>query len=229
MSACCVSTDLDSSIRTLELARQSRLVLPFVGMHPDSAQDDPKVVEELASERRNEIVGIGEIGLDGTPPHGAEQIQQRAVFERMMGMAERFGRPVSVHSRRALDDVLDTVPSFGVKAVLLHWFDGSKRHLARAMDLDCYVSYGPVSVYASDKRSLIARTRSDRILAETDGPVQFSRCFGGRSAQVGFLPSVVLCIAGALKVSYCEASLLLERNTERFLALERRADSVAAP
>ena len=219
IKACCVSTDHDTSLRALDLAGRSRLILPFLGVHPEEAQEDTGAVERLIEENSSAVAGVGEIGLDRTLASGERFGRQRTVFERMLGLAERLGKPVSVHSRKTLDEVCDILPSFNTGGVLLHWFDGGKRQLARAMDLGFYVSYGPVMVYANDKRVLLSKTDRDRILVETDGPVRFSRCFGHRPAGPGFIPSVVFCASQVLRLPYPETCSMLERNSERFLGV----------
>jgi TatD DNase family protein len=58
----------------------------------------------------------------------------------------------------------------GAGPAVLHWFSGSQRELARAVDAGCWFSVGP-AMLASDKgRSLAAKMPRDRILTETDGP-----------------------------------------------------------
>ena len=38
--ACCVSMDLHTSEKTLELGKKTKLALSFVGIHPEKAADD---------------------------------------------------------------------------------------------------------------------------------------------------------------------------------------------
>ena len=76
------------------------------------------------------------------------------------------------------------------------------------MDLDCYVSFGPVMVYSKDKQVLLSKANKDKILVETDGPVRFSRCFENKTAQIDFIPSIVFCASKVLHVNYDE---LLEK------------------
>ena len=128
-------------------------------------------------------------------------------------------KPISIHSRRSLENIFEILPSFSLKGKLLHWFDGSKKQLLQAMDLDCYVSFGPVLVYANDKQTLLQKANLDKILVETDGPVPFSRCFEQKSAQPSFIPSVVFCASKLLKKSYDELSLILNDNSTRYLGI----------
>ena len=160
------------------------------------------------------ISGIGEIGLD--PTYDVEWNRQVEVFVAQLEMAEKMKVPVSIHSRKSLDKVLDIMSSFHCRA-LLHWFDGSKSKLRSAMDMGIYVSYGPLTVYAADKRRLLSLSHKDRILVETDGPVPFKRCFGGASATPAFLPSVALAAAESLNIPYEEMLRILERNATDYI------------
>ena len=40
IKACCVSMDYSNSKKTLEIAKQSELILPFIGIHPECANND---------------------------------------------------------------------------------------------------------------------------------------------------------------------------------------------
>ena len=220
IKTCCVSMDYSSSKKTLELGKKSDFILPFIGIHPEKAQNDTESVFKLIDENNEIISGIGEIGLDSTYSNSDEEFQkQQEVFKTQLSFAEKFRKPVSIHSRKTLDDILEILPSYNIPTVLLHWFDGSKKQLQNAMDLDCYVSFGPVMVYSKDKQVLLAKANKDRILVETDGPVRFSRCFSSRIAQISFIPSVIFCASKVLDTNYENMCSILEQNSQRFLIL----------
>jgi TatD DNase family protein len=218
--ACAVSMDNISSHRTLEISKKSRFVLPFIGIHPEKAQDDLESMVSMIRKNASIISGIGEIGLDKTYTANEQEFQrQKQVFTKLLEEAEKIKKPVSVHSRKTLDEIFEIIPSYKISGFLLHWFDGSKKQLKKAMDLGCYASYGPASVYSEDKQELASNTDRDRILVETDGPVKFSHCFGMKPAQVSFIPSVVFCISKTLGQSYDECASMLESNSKTFLGM----------
>ncbi len=220
IKACCVSMDYPSSIKTLELGKQSNFILPFIGVHPEKAQDDTESVFKLIDENNEIISGIGEIGLDSTYTNYDEEFQkQKEVFKTQLSFAEKFRKPVSIHSRKTLDEILEILPSYNIPSILLHWFDGSKKQLQQAMGLDYYVSFGPVMVYSKDKQVLLSKSNKDKILVETDGPVRFSRCFSNRIAQISFIPSVIFCASKVLGINYENMCRILEENSQRFLIL----------
>lgn len=218
--ACTVSMDVRSSNVTLDLAKKSNHILPFIGIHPEKASDDLDSMVSLIEQNAKIISGIGEIGLDKTYTKNDDEFtRQKQVFTKLLDLAEKHYKPVSVHSRTTLEEILQIIPSYKISGFLLHWFAGSKKRLSKAMDLGCYVSYGPVSVYSQDKQVLISLTNKDKILVETDGPVRFSRCFDMKSAHPSFIPSVVFCISKILGVSYGEAEEMLEANSKQYLGI----------
>ena len=220
IKACCVSMDVKNSLETLSLSKQSNLVLPFIGIHPECANDDLEKITNLIELNQNNISGIGEIGLDPTyVKNNDDAKRQIQVFKSLLSSAEKFHKPVSIHSRKSLDDVFEIMTSYNTKHVLLHWFDGSKKQLQKAMDMDFFVSFGPVMIYANDKQTLLSKTDQSKILVETDGPVRFSRCFEMKSGQISFIPSVIFCASKILKKTFDEMSFLLEDNTKRFLGI----------
>jgi TatD DNase family protein len=220
IKACCVSMDFENSKKTLEIAKKSNLILPFIGIHPECANENLDQMLSLIEENIENISGVGEIGLDPTYIQSEEDKKnQFHVFESLLSIAEKHHKPVSIHSRKSLDDVFEIMTSYNTEHSLLHWFDGSKKQLRKAMDMEFFVSYGPVMVYANDKQTLLAKTNEDKILVETDGPVRFSRCFEMKPAQIGFIPSVVFCASKILNKPYEETSSLLEKNTTNFLGI----------
>ena len=220
IKACCVSMDYTSSKKTLELGKKSNLVFPFIGIHPEKAQDDVQPVFELINKNKETISGIGEIGLDPTYSNSDEELlKQEQVFRAQLSYAEKFKKPVSIHSRKSLNEILKILPSYNAPTILLHWFDGNKKQLKQAMDLGYYVSFGPVMTYAKDKQVLLSKADKNRILVETDGPVRYSRCFGNKIAQIDFIPSVVFCASKVLHVDYDDLCHVLEQNSKQFLML----------
>ena len=178
IKACCVSMDLETSNETMNLYEKSKNVLPFIGIHPEMAQKESKPVYDLIEENNEIISGIGEIGLDRTYIDTDDEWNvQKEVFSKQLSLAEKFNKPVSIHSRKTLSDIFEILPSYKIPGILLHWFDGNKSQLRTAMDNGYFVSYGPLLVYANDKQTLLTKTDPNQLLVETDGPVRFSRCF----------------------------------------------------
>lgn len=220
IKACCVSMDAKNSLETLDLAKKSELVLPFIGIHPECANDDLEKVVTMIDDNHDTLAGIGEIGLDPTYTNNDEDTKrQTLVFETLLSCAEKYNKPVSIHSRESLDEVFEVMTSYNTKHALLHWFDGSKKNLQKAMDMGFFVSFGPVMIYANDKQTLLSKSDESKILVETDGPVRFSRCFEMKPADIGFIPSVIFSTSKILGKSFDDTALLLEKNSNAYLGI----------
>ena len=220
IKACCVSMDYKTSLNTLEISGISDLIFPFIGIHPEMAQHDTSKTFELLEQNHNKIVGIGEIGLDRTYINSdTEWEKQVDIFKKQLELAEKFDKPISVHSRKTLEEIFEILSSYSIKRVLLHWFDGRKSQLQKAMDLDYYVSFGPLLLYANDKQTLISKAKIDKILVETDGPVRFSGCFGMKTAQISFLQSIIFCASKIIGLRYNEMEEILEKNSLKYLGI----------
>ena len=221
--ACSVTVDIKTSLTSLDLFNNSTrdVVTQFIGIHPEFAgtEDTTKFIE-IFSNNVDLIDGIGEIGLDPTYLRykRATYDKQKEVFNFLLSIAERNNKPVSIHSRKSIADILETLKSYNTGSVLLHWFAGNKKQLSQSMDMGLYVGYGPALLYSDQLKMLLRNSRKDRILVETDGPVKYSRCFRGlTSLSSSFLVSVIKCAGDLLEMTYEETVSTIEKNSQSFL------------
>ena len=223
INCCCVSVDIQTSLRTLELTGEptSGVVTRFIGIHPEFAgTENIDHFTVVFNHNIEEIDGIGEIGLDPsyTADNAAAYEKQKEVFCNMLSLSERTGKPLSIHSRHSLDDILDILSSYNTGNVFLHWFSGSKKQLRKCMDMGLYVGYGPLLVYSAEKRVLLENTDMHQFLVETDGPVKYSKCFKGlTSLPTSFLVSVINTASNILGKTFYETSELIIENSQCFL------------
>lgn len=223
MHVCSVTVDITSTINGIKTFGQSNndIVTQFIGIHPQFVQEvDIEKFVEIFSEYSDSIGGIGEIGLDPTYTltKGNSYQKQKQVFQEMLSLAEKSNKPISIHSRKSLDDILDIIGSYNLTNLLFHWFSGNKKQLRVLMDMGAYVSYGPPLVFSEDKRVLLKNTDRNRILIETDGPVQYPRCFAELPAlPTSFLVTVAKSVGEVLDISYLEVNEFITSNTENFL------------
>ncbi|MDR4511339.1 MAG: TatD family hydrolase [Nitrososphaeraceae archaeon] len=222
IKACSVTVDLDTTKKSFDMfCNASDIVSQFVGIHPEYISDeDFEIFKILIEKNLDKVDGIGEIGLDPTYSASNEnryKIQIRN-FECLLSLAEKYYKPVSIHSRNSLVDVLQILPSYRINNKLLHWFAGSKKQLKTAMEMDCFVSYGPVLLYSTDKKVLLSNTLEEKILVETDGPVRYSKCFNHLPvSSISALLSVINSVSEGVNLNFYDTAKLLKRNSENFL------------
>jgi TatD DNase family protein len=195
------SVDYKTSTQTITLAKQySPTVLGAIGVHPSTVMctKDQRLDEfqRLIEENEEYVAAIGEVGLDGKYTQD-EQVRKRQleVFRFFLGLAERRGLPVVVHSRLAVDEVLETLQDFHLPKVLLHWYDGPLDKLEVMRERRYLISIGPAAFYSRAIGEVASNAALDMILSETDGPVKYHGPFEGRPTQPSFVVEVVRKIA----------------------------------
>lgn len=142
-----------------------------LGLHPEIAV--AKAAErDLLVSLIAQAEYVGEIGLDGSPRFKQSLPVQRAILDAVLAECECVGgRVMSLHSRGAVDQVLDALaahPNAGT--AILHWFSGTRRQLNRAIEQGAWFSVGPSMIASAKGRQLVAEMPRSRLLLETDGP-----------------------------------------------------------
>jgi TatD DNase family protein len=169
-----VGETLADARKNLEIAaRFPGDVLPAVGLYPvhlDPGQAD--TIAALVRERRNELVAIGEVGLDHWKVQdGPGRELQRAIFLRFVDLALELDLPLNVHSRSASRHAVAALLERGARRVLLHAFDGKVATALPAVEAGYFFSIPPSIVRSPQKQKLARRLPLSCLLLETDSPV----------------------------------------------------------
>jgi TatD DNase family protein len=220
------SMDLKTSVRSLELAEQySRMVYAALGIHPwavDTLTDSElqQTVDLISRQEQNEaLIAVGEIGLD--IKYMKVWDKQLKVFDLMLHLAEKLGLPAIVHSRGTTAKIVDMLPSYKVKKVLLHWFSNPISALSKALEMGCYITEGAPTVYSNGIRDVVRRVPLTNLLTETDGPVRFFKPpFSGKRTTPAFIPEVVKAIAEIKNADATEVAQQIADNFEAFFKVK---------
>jgi len=162
--------DLEVALR---VAAAHANVFATVGIHPhDAAKADGETwsrLKDLAG--RNDVLAIGEIGLDYYYDNSPRQ-QQRAAFEVQLQIAHETGKPVIIHTRDAWDDTLVILRNKNTLSGVMHCFSGGASEAEQAVNLGFYLGFGGVITFpkADRVREAAKVTPLDRLLVETDAP-----------------------------------------------------------
>lgn len=144
------SMDFKTSVETLRLAEKYEgMVYCAFGVHPWSVQslteeELQRTVDFIYEHKANKaLVAIGEVGLDFKYENVWEK--QLKVFDEMLHLAEKLGLPVIIHSRGTTAQIVEMLPSYSLKKVLLHWFSNPISALAKAVEKGYYITEGAAS------------------------------------------------------------------------------------
>ncbi|MFB6263151.1 MAG: TatD family hydrolase [Bradymonadaceae bacterium] len=168
------SDGLASNERALKIARNYESVRCTAGIHPhDADQATDEAIETIREEyaERDEVVAIGETGLDYHYDN-SERDNQRRAFRAFLEMADEVDKPVVVHSREAEVDTLDIIESSDVREGILHCFAGSREMAEQVLEMGFHISFSGIATFggSDELREIAADVPDDRILIETDSP-----------------------------------------------------------
>lgn len=166
-----VTTTPRSFLGNLRLIEGRKRIRVAIGLHPELVAERHREVEDVCN-YMSQTTYVGEIGIDGSPPHAGSLDLQKNVFHTIVRHADRLGGKIlSIHSRGAATSVLQTIEEAGGRSKsVLHWFSGTRDELKKAIDLDCWFSVGPSMLKSKKGRDLAAAIPRQRLLLETDGP-----------------------------------------------------------
>jgi len=218
-----VGVSVASSRMAVELADRYGPVYAAVGVHPNDAGgfDGDSLSEIRALAQHPKVVAIGEIGLDNYRQTVAPE-RQRIAFEAQLDLALDLGRPVIIHSRSAIDDVMSALARrFTQHATrstgILHAFSGNFSAAQRAFELGFLIGVGgPVTFKRSESlRELVRAAPLDRVIIETDAPFLTPEPRRGRRNEPAYVRLVAERIALERRASVEEIAEQTTANAAR--------------
>jgi TatD DNase family protein len=155
------------------ICREYTQCRPAYGIHPmyvERAREED--VDELRDTlRREPVVAIGEIGLDGFVEPRDEK-SQAWWYATQLKLAREFDLPVLLHVRRRVDPVLRELRRIRVSGGIAHAFNGSRQQADEFIKLGFKLGFGGAMTHprATKLRELAATLPLDSIVLETDSP-----------------------------------------------------------
>lgn len=164
-------TNLPDLYRKESAEIASKFIRLALGFHPEIFFKYKSQVS-LMWDLLPEASYIGEVGLDYTDIEG--QKEQAAFFSELVDRCRYDSKKImTIHSRRAVGNVLDILgDNYRFKAIL-HWFIGSDEELRKAIELGCYFSVNGAMMKSKRFLDMLPLIPSNRILLETDSPFTF--------------------------------------------------------
>lgn len=226
-----VGVSVASSRMAVELAGRYESVYAAVGVHPNDAGgfDGDSLSEIRALAQHPKVVAIGEIGLDNYRQTVAPE-RQRIAFEAQLDLALDIGRPVIIHSRSAIDDVMNTlarkacpersrrVTQHATRSTgILHAFSGNFSAAQRVFECGFLIGIGgPVTFKRSESlRELVRSAPLDRMVIETDAPFLTPEPRRGRRNEPAYVRLVAQRIALERRASVEEIAEQTTANAAR--------------
>ncbi|MBY9009592.1 MAG: TatD family hydrolase [Candidatus Lokiarchaeota archaeon] len=207
-----------SQERVLEVSSQYNEVFASLGIHPEEIIMNDKIEQQLDSisaliqKNKQNICAIGEIGLDHYfVKDKALYPLQKTIFDKMLLLAQDLELPVNLHTKGAEEIVFDTLPSYKIPNINIHWYTGPENFLKLGMDRGYYFSITPAISYSPVVKKVALNIDKEHLLLESDGPVKYS----GKIGVPAMVKKVLNAISKIKDINSDELEKQIEENTRR--------------
>lgn len=232
-----VGTGQETSEIAIELAQKYDHMRAIVGLHPIYAAPsyttdigevfDPEWYHaQTSQDLNNNIVAIGECGLDYFHGNDEGKALQETAFRKQIELAIETGLPLMLHIRPsdnsydAYHDVLAILKEYKKDAPSLigdvHFFAGTIEIAQEFLDMGFYISFTGVITFAKMYEELVRFVPMDRILSETDAPYVSPKPFRGTRNEPSHVREVVKKIAEIKELPVDEVAVQIMKNTQNF-------------
>lgn len=200
---------------------------PALGLHPEDVKADWReqlaTVEAAIRAHRDELVAIGEIGLDYYWDKTFKE-EQKEVLRRQLLLARELNLPVILHNREATEDILTIVKEVGGRGVF-HCYSGSKETAEIILRMGFYLGIGGVLTFKNSKLSETLKELNqseilNRLLLETDAPYMAPTPHRGERNESRFMALVAERLAQVLNVSVDEIIEATSANARQLFGIK---------
>ena len=208
-SGCSKSANLEA----LELSNSVDNIYTTIGYHPDQAsivtELDLKLLEEQLSNKK--VIGIGEIGLD-YHYEGYDKNIQIDLFEKQLKLAEKYKLPVVIHSRDAVQDIINILKKYNVKGII-HSFSGSYEVAKIYLGLGFKLGINGVVTFKNcNLKDTLIKLLPNDIVFETDAPYMTPHPHRGEKNESKYLILTAQFVADLFNISLEELAEITSKN-----------------
>jgi len=173
-----VGCDIESSLRSIELAERYDFIYSTAGIHPhDVKKIDNQTYNQLKELLAHpKMIALGEIGLDFYKNYSPPE-EQKVHFRKQIELSRELQKPIIIHCRDANEDTISILSDYFPKDAtgrsgIFHCFSGDQELADRALEMGFYISFsGSVTFKKSNELRAIAKTiPAEKLFIETDCP-----------------------------------------------------------
>ena len=224
--------DGESNERLFDLCRAcGDYVVPLMGLHPTSVNDNPHWREELAEVERllqnppqgiERFYGVGEIGLDLYWSRDW-QTEQTEAFRAQLELALAYNLPIVVHTRDAWEEMAQIVEEYANRGLrgIFHAYSSDVAMYERLRKCGDFVFGigGVVTFKKSALAEVVKQMRLEDLVVETDAPYLTPVPHRGTRNESSYVRFVAAKIAELKGVDYKVVAEQTTANAKRIFNL----------
>ncbi|MDD3876753.1 MAG: TatD family hydrolase [Bacteroidales bacterium] len=180
------------------------ICFPMIGLHPTSVKksfhNDLIALELLL--KKHTYCAIGEIGIDLYWDITFKN-EQKEALRHQIKWAHNYNLPIVIHSRNALDDILNVLNENSLPKVrgVFHCYPGDSKTAEKLVEMGFMIGIGGVVTYKNSKMPDVIRTVGlNNILLETDAPYLTPIPFRGQRNESAYIPIIAQKISDILQI-----------------------------
>ncbi len=194
------------------------------GIHPCYCKDfEPTDIDRLpALMAHPACVAMGEIGLDYFHP-GAKKEHQAAILRCQLNLAKDLEKPVVIHCREAVTDIVPILAEFPSVACVFHCFTGTEVEASLIAAAGYHISFTGAVTYKNNQRlrDVVRDLPARRVMIETDCPYLSPEPLRSQKInEPALVQHVLATVAGARGLTIAEADTLTTANAIAFFRLQ---------
>ena len=206
--------DIETNKEVLELVNKYDIIYGTIGFHPTELNDFREDYFDFLEKNimNKKIVGIGEIGLD-YHYEDTDKNKQINVFTRQLEIAEKYSKPIVVHSRDSIQDTYNILSNYKLKGSI-HCFSGSVEMAKLFTKLGYKLGVGGIITYKNAKniKEVVKSIDLSYILLETDSPYLSPEPYRGTKNDPSNIPFIAGAIADIKSVSKIDVARITTDN-----------------
>ncbi|XRP97159.1 TatD family hydrolase [Methanocaldococcus sp. 16A] len=204
---------LGGCLRALEFKKKYNIYIYLtLGYHPSRVKADDKVVEKvynLIKNNENEILAVGEIGMDIKDENYE---RQEEIFKKFLSLAEELDKPIVVHARgferKIFDIAKDKVD------IMFHCYSGDVELAKEIIKEEHLISISTLVCFSEHHKKLVESLDLDYLTTETDSP--YLSPIKGTKNEPKNVKLVVEEIAKIKEMDVEEVADIIYKNTCKF-------------
>ena len=224
--------DGESNERLFDMCREyGDYVVPLMGLHPTSINDNPRWREELAEVEQllttppqgvERFYGVGEIGLDLYWSRDWQAAQTEA-FRAQLDMALKHNLPIVVHTRDAWEEMATIIEEYRNRGLrgIFHAFSADATMYERLRECGDFLFGigGVVTFKKSALAEIVKAMRLEDLVVETDSPYLTPAPHRGTRNESSYVRFVAQKIAELKGIDYEDVAKQTTTNAKRIFGL----------
>lgn len=208
------STNIKNANEVISTSKKHNCVYAAIGIHPEDIQNITLHDLNIIEKNIENIVAIGEIGLD-YHYENPDKEKQKLIFEEQLNIAEKYNKPVIIHSRDATNDMINILKKHSALKGVIHCFSGSYETAQIYIKMGFKIGIGGVLTFKNSKLfEVLDKLNTSDIVIETDSPYMTPVPYRGTKNEPKYISIVAKKICEIKKISEEELSKITEKNVK---------------